>query len=559
VRAASHPSFPPVTGSLIATAIARAHGTDVVLDGVDVTVGPGARIGVVGPNGVGKSTLLRILAGLERPDRGSVERAPADLAVGYLAQEHDARAGETALEYLARHTGVAEAESEMERLAALLPRDPKLAQPYADAVERWTALGGPDLEPRAAVMAAEVGLGTDAFGRRAGELSGGQAARLRLAALLLSRHGVLLLDEPTNDLDFDGLERLESFVDSTQSAIVVVSHDRTFLARAVRRFLELDEHMRRATLFDGGWAAYLEERERARRRHEEAFQAYEEQRTRLSERVARHSDWEGGGLRRVRRSGETDKFIRWRMTKGAEGQAANAKRTKRALARLEDRNRVEKPWQEWQLRMEVAPRKRSGTVVARLEGAVIRRATFQLGPMDFEIRWQDRVAVVGRNGTGKSTLLGALLGTIPVVSGRRWLGPGVEVGELDQVRARFFREASLLDSFTVASGLVPGAARTLLAKYGLGAAHVTRPGRSLSPGERSRAQLALLAARGVNCLVLDEPTNHLDLPAIEQLEEVLDRYPGTVVLVTHDRALLDQFRPTVVIDVEVLPSLPIGQ
>ena len=558
MRAAPLPSIPPVIGSLLATGIVRAHGADVVLGGVDVTVGPGARTGVVGPNGVGKSTLLRILAGLERPDDGYVERRPADLAVGYLAQEHDARRGETVRGYLFRQTGVAAAERAMEARAATLARDPDRAQDYADAVDRWTALGGADLDARAPAVCAGVGLDVS-FDREAARLSGGQAARLRLAALLLSRHGVLLLDEPTNDLDFDGLARLEGFVEATPASLVVVSHDRTFLDRAVRQVLELDDHTRRATVYDGGWAAYVRERERARRRAEAEYEAYQGERTRLTEQARRHARWEGAGLRRVRRSGETDKNIRWGMTKGAESQAARAKRTKRALARMEERRGVDKPWQPWELRMAVEPRRRSGKIVARLHGAVVERGAFRLGPVDLEIGWRDRVAVAGRNGSGKSTLLLAILGVVPLAAGRRRVGPGVEIGDLDQVRARFTTPEPLLDAFGAATGLLPGEARTLLAKYGLGTAHVTRPAASLSPGERSRAQLAVLAATGVNCLVLDEPTNHLDLPAIEQLEVVLDHYPGTVVLVTHDRSLLERFRPTVVIDVEGLGSLPSGQ
>ena len=168
---------------------------------------------------------------------------------------------------------------------------------------------------------------------------------------------------------------------------------------------------------------------------------------------------------------------------------------------------------------------------------MVERSGWRLGPVDLEVRWADRVAITGPNGAGKSTLLGALMGRVELHSGRRWLGPGVVVGELDQGRRRL--HGRLLDAFTAASGLVPGDARSLLAKFGLGAADVVRPAATLSPGERTRAVLALLMAIDVNCLVLDEPTNHLDLPAIEQLEQALDGFAGTVLLVTHDRALLE--------------------
>jgi ATPase subunit of ABC transporter with duplicated ATPase domains len=182
--------------------------------------------------------------------------------------------------------------------------------------------------------------------------------------------------------------------------------------------------------------------------------------------------------------------------------------------------------------------------VARLEGAVIERGSFRLGPIDLDLRWGDRVALTGPNGSGKSTLLAALLGTVPLTAGHRTVGRGVVIGELDQRRTRFSDGEALALSFAAESGLPSEEARTLLAKFGLGVEDVLRPARSLSPGERTRAVLALLMARGVNCLVLDEPTNHLDLPAIEELEAALAAFPGAVVLVTHDRRLLERFGAT---------------
>jgi len=255
------------------------------------------------------------------------------------------------------------------------------------------------------------------------------------------------------------------------------------------------------------------------------------------------------GKAKLAKSGENDKNIREFRRNSSEHVAAKAKITDRALARLEA-NAVDKPWEGWDLRMEIATAPRSGTVVARLDGAVVRRGEFTLGPIDLQIVYGERVAILGANGSGKTTLLDALIGRRQLDAGARWLGPGVIVGELDQARAAFSGSAPLLTRFETASELVPSAARSLLAKFGLGAEHVARPADSLSPGERTRASLALLGAKGVNCLVLDEPTNHLDLPAIEQLESALENYPGTLLLVTHDRALLDAISVTRRIAVE---------
>jgi ATPase subunit of ABC transporter with duplicated ATPase domains len=251
----------------------------------------------------------------------------------------------------------------------------------------------------------------------------------------------------------------------------------------------------------------------------------------------------------VKRSGEKDKFIRHFRTQSSEHVARKARATEKELERL-DARAVEKPWEGWKLRMEVASAARSGDVVARLVGAVVERGDFVLGPVDLEIRYGERVAILGSNGSGKTTLLLALLGELPLRAGEHRIGPAVVVGRMDQARDRFSGAGALLDAFQRVTGAEQSACRSTLAKFGLGAEHVLRPVATLSPGERTRAVLALFTVSGVNCLVLDEPTNHLDLPAIEQLERALESFPGTVLLVTHDRALLDAVRTTREVRVE---------
>jgi ATPase subunit of ABC transporter with duplicated ATPase domains len=238
------------------------------------------------------------------------------------------------------------------------------------------------------------------------------------------------------------------------------------------------------------------------------------------------------------------------------GQGRKKKRTKdvkkRFGGRIERLDQVEKPYEPWDLRIPLSASQRSGDVVVRLEHAVVERGTFTLGPLDLELGWADRLAIVGRNGSGKTTLVDVLFGRVQLSGGTMWIGPGVVLGELTQQRAELAR-GELLPLFTRAAGLGEEEARTLLAKFGLGADHVRRDAASLSPGERTRALLALLAARGVNCLILDEPTNHLDVPAIEELERALDAFDGTIVLITHDRRFVDGFRVTQTL--ELPPSL----
>ncbi|MDQ3107552.1 MAG: ATP-binding cassette domain-containing protein [Actinomycetota bacterium] len=523
---------------LNARRISKSYGSAVVLTEVDVSVGPRSRLGLVGPNGIGKSTLLRILAGLEAPDEGRVERSPTTLEVGWLPQEVQATQGETLQDYLARRTGVAEAERDLEHWTSLLATDPTDAiEPYTEALERFMTLGGDDLAARAGEVCADVGLPDDRLGVPLADLSGGQQARAALAAILLARFDVFLLDEPTNNLDFAGLDRLERFLDGLAGGVIVVSHDRAFLDRTATRILELQEESHRAVEYAGGWSDYVEQRELSRSQQYEAFDKFKAEKGRLTERIKEQRQWAVSGVNKEKKKGDGDKMARDFRVNRTEKQASKVRISEKALANLTE---VDKPWEGWRLQLQFAPEARSGDVVARLDGAVVQRGSFTLGPIDLEIGWQERLAIVGPNGGGKTTLLKTLLGELDLASGNRFVGPGVKIGTMDQARELFGGDQKVLATFMTAAGVAElSEARSLLAKFGLSAEHVERSGGRLSPGERSRATLATLMASGVNCLVLDEPTNHLDLAAIEELERALEGYDGTLLLVTHDRRLLE--------------------
>jgi ATPase subunit of ABC transporter with duplicated ATPase domains len=531
----------PAASPLRARDLTVTRGPRTVLDAVDLVVSAGQRIGVVGPNGVGKSTLLQALAGEVRLERGRVERTPPTATVGHLPQEAS-RSDETVHELLARRTGVAAATVELDAAtAALANGDAGSDDRYALGLDRWLALGGADLEARVGQVWADLGLAARLLDQPTASLSGGEAARAGLAALFLARFDVFLLDEPTNDLDLAGLDRLERWITELGAGVVLVSHDRTFLARTVTDVLELDEFTHRATPYSGGWQAYLDEREVARRAAWERFDEYDTKRRGLAGRAQREREWATQGLSKAKKSDERDKFIRAFKVDQTEQLAGRAARTEKAIDRLE---RVDKPREPWQLRLTVGSPGRTGDVVARLDGVVVERGSFTLGPIDLVVATGDRVALVGANGSGKTTLLDAVLGRAELAAGQRSVGPSVVVGEVEQARDRLSGAVTVLRSFQDETGLDAADVRTLLAKFGLVADHVTRAAATLSPGERTRASLALLMANGANVLVLDEPTNHLDLPAIEQLEAALDAFDGTVVLVTHDRSLLDHVRLT---------------
>ena len=538
-----------MTATLVARDLSGGHAHRTLFEHLSLTVAPGDVVGVVGANGAGKSTLLSLLAGAAEPLAGTVSTNPADAFVGWLPQEHERLQGETVGGYLARRTGAAAATEAMEKAAEALGTDaPGADDVYAAALDRWLASGAADLEDRAPSVLADLGLDVGMDAPMTG-LSGGQAARAALAALLLSRFDIVLLDEPTNDLDLDGLARLEQFVRGLRGGVVLVSHDREFLARCVTTVVELDLAQNSVGVYDGGYEAFLEERAVARRHAREAYDEFADKKADLVSRARTTREWSSQGVRNaMKKNPDNDKIRRKASTESSEKQARKVRQMESRIARLDE---VEEPRKEWQLQLRIAAAPRSSSVVATLNQAVANRGGFSLGPVSLQVNAGERIGITGPNGAGKSTLLALLLGREVPDAGTASLGASVAVGEIDQGRGQLAGEAMLGDAFEAAVPDFSSAeVRTLLAKFGLKADQVGSRVEALSPGERTRASLALLQARGVNLLVLDEPTNHLDLPAIEQLEEALESYDGALLLVSHDRRLLENVRLDVRWDVE---------
>ncbi len=517
--------------------LSKRYVDQLVLSAVTFSLQPGEKVGLAGANGSGKSTLLRIIAGEERPDSGSVMRAP-DLEVGYMPQQVEASPDQRVGDLLAssRPAWLATRREFEDALASLSNVEPSdhLLETYAEALERFEHLGGYDLEHQMEAIKTGLGIGELPLDQRVASLSGGEKTRLSLGALLLSDANLLLLDEPTNHLDLPALRWLEAFVQSSPQAAIIVSHDREFLDRTVSRILFIDESTHTLTSYPGGYSDFLD----ARRREREVLEArYRDQEERI-ERVER----EIRSLKNRARKTEQG-TINFHYRKIAKGVARRAtvqeKRLRRDLASDEH---LEKP--EYDKRLYLRTLVESGiddqrlVLAAKGLTAVVDGRTL-FADVDLTVRGGDRVWLSGPNGSGKTTLLEMLAGVRPG-DGDVELGADVTIGYLRQehLRSEVANEMTALEAARLAGPGEESAIRAVLDQFLFTGRDVLKEVRHLSYGERLRLELARLVIGGANVLLLDEPTNHLDLPAIERLQAALEAYAGPLVVVSHDRAFI---------------------
>ena len=502
---------------LVGTGLSKAFGALDVFSGVDVRIEAGDRIGFVGANGAGKTTLLRILAGVEAPTGGDVARRRG-LTVGYLPQDPPLAGGDTLHAIMLRVFDGLRAQgavlAEMEHRLADAARqangdyDALLAE-YGQAQSAFDIAGGYTYEIRIRQVLGGLGFNEDEHDKQMAHLSGGERTRALLAQLLLQEPDLLLLDEPTNHLDLEAVEWLEDTLLHWRGAIVVVAHDRYFLDKVATRVWDMNYGV--VETYRGNYTAFQGQREMRRERQRREWESQQEF-------VAK-----------------TEDFIR-RNLAGQRTKEAQGRRTR--LERFLRDDAIDRPQEQKMIRLGLTTQVRSGDLVLATKDLAVGYDRPLFYCPDVEVRRGDRVALIGPNGAGKTTLLKTVLGQVRPLGGRVRFGASVEVGYLAQAQAGLDPDETVLDAILDVQNLPISQARNFLGQFLFSGDDVFRTIGTLSGGQRSRVALARLTLHGANLLLLDEPTNHLDLDTQEILEHVLRQFPGTILLVTHDRYLV---------------------
>jgi ATP-binding cassette subfamily F protein 3 len=536
--------------------ITKTYGIQTILDNISFVVNRGERVGLIGPNGCGKTTLLRIITNIEQADAGHVRLDPS-ATMGYLPQGIDLETHQTLGAYIrAGMQEIENARTQAEHLAAQMTSDssPHLIEKYGEALARFESLGGYDVEHRITTILAGLGLNEVAPDMPLDKLSGGQRTRVGLARLLLSQPSLLVLDEPTNHLDIAALEWLEKFIATYDGASLIVSHDWTFLDATVTRILELDETTHRITEYPGNYSDYVAAKERER---EKQWIAWQDQQNEIADlkNAARHLR----GIAQFRKGGKADtgdKFAKGFFANRSLETVRRAKQIERRIEHLMGDDHIDKPKQKWSMKLEFGEPLRSGQIVLALEDVgvafpetrnqvsrrnLVSETRFLFRHANLTLRHGERIALVGANGTGKTTLLRIITGELSPTEGTVHIGANVRIGYMPQEQETLDSDATPYSTVRQIASMDETQTRHFLHFFLFEGDEVFTPVHSLSYGERARLLLARLVVSGVNCLLLDEPINHLDIPSRERFIDALDAFPGTVLVATHDRAFIDRF------------------
>ncbi len=524
---------------LTAHHIHKSYGIQPILQDISFSISSNERVGLIGPNGCGKTTLMRILAGLEKPDSGTVASTRQNLRVGYLAQGMDFDEEQTLQTTLSLDSvSQAELESEIASLASALainPNDSQIQAKYDSTLYQLSAISDQPSE-----ILGPLGLSEIPWDTPVRFLSGGQKTRLMLARVLLEEPQLLLLDEPTNHLDIEMLEWLEDWLNRFQGAALIVSHDRAFLDHTVSSILELDPSTHHIKAYAGNYADYLEQKLTEREKQAQAYQDQQDEIAQLHAAAAHIR-----GLTKMKKGGKADggdKFAKGffgnRATKNVAGRA---KHIEARIEKILTQERIEKPKQNWQMKLDFGASAHQSKDVLLTENLSVGYDEPLLTDLNLFIRAGQRIALTGPNGTGKTTLIRTIAGKLEPLAGTLKIGVTVKLGYMTQEQELLNPNFNALQTVLSVAPFNETEARNFLHYFLFKGDNALRPTSGLSYGERARLQLGLLVAQGCTFLLLDEPINHLDIPSRARFEEALANFKGTILAVVHDRYFIERF------------------
>ncbi|MFA6535921.1 MAG: ABC-F family ATP-binding cassette domain-containing protein [Candidatus Paceibacterota bacterium] len=491
--------------------ISKSYGTLVALNEISFCLEDRWKVALVGPNGTGKTTLLKILAGIEDYDGGSI-KYPAKIRIGYLPQDVSFVEEMTILSYI------------------------HLVSDFGNKAGSKAAEY--NFEHQMKLVLAGFGLGDISLDRELSSLSSGQKTKIALTGLLLKDVDLLLLDEPTNNLDIPSLIWLEDFLKKSHAIYIVVSHDKRFLDNVTSRVLELDWAKHTITAEKGSYSSYLERKLKLIKRQKESYLSQQQEIERLTLEAKKRKEKSAKGTRWT--GTDNDKFLRGFKREQAGKSGRGAKTLEKRIEQMEE---IEKIEEKIPLNINLEAIHSGAQADINLVDAVARYASgFSVGPVSLEIRYGKRIGLVGENGSGKSTLLKIISGETMPKSGQTSIGSGVRVGNMMQEHNNLPRTEMVMTFLMQKTGLAENEIYNALVKIGFSERNIRGQISELSPGARARLSLTIFSLLSVNVLILDEPTNHLDIEATAVLEELLKKYEGTVILVSHDRYFLEKTR-----------------
>ena len=527
--------------------ISKAYKGKTVLNKIEFTLNSGEKIGLVGSNGVGKSTLLRIISGIEKADEGIIEIDNPEF-IGYLRQEFKIEEeNETITSFIKKEIGIDAIEEELKVLEETMGEDIEKIEKYCELQEKYSLLDGYNFDYKLDTILNGLGLGKEFKNKKISELSGGQKNKVMLALVLLKGAELILLDEPTNNLDLKSIKWLENYLSTLDVPCLIVSHDRRFLNKVTTKTIEIDEFERTCKEYPGNYSDYVEFKRKEEEKQLVLYSSQQEEIKTLQDSVKQKKDWASKGRKQGVK--DNDKYTRGYERDRSSGLASKAKQIEKQIQQME---KVERPKTRNKLQIKINTSKMKGSTNIAFRDLICGYDKgFQTEPISFDCNFGQKIVIIGDNGSGKTTFLKTLMKEQKPISGNIDIGSALKIGYIAQDTKEntdlpideYIKESIDYENLQDKSMIY-----TVMKQFNFSYDDRGKKYSELSPGERTRIHLAIFSMLDINTLILDEPTNHLDIEALEALEEVLENFEGTVIAISHDREFIEKICPDKILE-----------